>query len=322
MDWLTSLPIGAALLAGVAGPARAQEEITAPGPQGELRGTLVPPAAGQPLILILPGSGPTDRDGNNPLGVIAAPYRLLAEALAEHGIGTLRIDKRGMFGSKTAVADPNAVTVADYVADVESWVEVARARTGRGCVWLLGHSEGGVIALAAAEGVEHLCGLMLVAAPGRPLGLVLRQQLQANPANAPVLEQALAVIDRLEKGEKVDVTGMHPGQLGLFAPQVQGYLIDLMAQDPAALAAATPLPLLIVQGGKDLQVPPVDGETLRTARPDAVFAMLPHMNHVLRDIPSDQPGANQASYGNAALPVAPALVDAIVGFVTTGQGEE
>ncbi|HCJ43910.1 MAG TPA: alpha/beta hydrolase, partial [Erythrobacter sp.] len=98
----------------------------APGPQGDLAGTLIAPAEGQPLVLIIPGSGPTDRDGNNPLGVTAALYRLLADALAERGIGTLRIDKRGMFASKAAVADANAVTIADYVTDTASWVGAAR----------------------------------------------------------------------------------------------------------------------------------------------------------------------------------------------------
>ena len=101
IHWLSA----GALLASVGtAPVVAQKTLVAPGPQGDLAGTLVAPAEGQPLVLIIPGSGPTDRDGNSPLGVTAAPYRLLADALAERGIGTLRIDKRGMFASK-AVAD-------------------------------------------------------------------------------------------------------------------------------------------------------------------------------------------------------------------------
>ncbi|MFZ5795176.1 MAG: alpha/beta hydrolase, partial [Pseudomonadota bacterium] len=116
-------------------------ELTAPGPEGPLAGTLLDPDAKAPLVLLIPGSGPTDRDGNNPLGVAGGPYRQLAEALAAKGIATLRIDKRGLFGSKAAQADPNAVTTADYAADVQAWSKVARARTGRACIWLLGHSE-------------------------------------------------------------------------------------------------------------------------------------------------------------------------------------
>ena len=89
--------------------------ITTPGPQGPLEGAYLDAGRHSPLILIIPGSGPTDRDGNNPLGVSAAQYRLLAEALAARGVSSVRIDKRGMFGSKAAVRDPNAVTIGDYV---------------------------------------------------------------------------------------------------------------------------------------------------------------------------------------------------------------
>ena len=123
------------------------------------------------------------------------------------------------------------------------------------CVWLLGHSEGGLIALAAAQQPHGICGLILVASPGRKLGAVLREQLQANPANAPLLPQALAAIDTLEAGKPVDVAGMPAPLLALFRPQVQPFLIDLLKQDPQALVGHTTMPVLIVQGGKDRRFP-------------------------------------------------------------------
>lgn len=305
----------AAVLATTSTAGVAHEEVTAPGPDGILAGTLIRPAEGKPIVLIVPGSGPTDRDGNNPLGVTAAPYRLLAEALGERGIGSLRIDKRGLFASKTAIADPNAVTIAAYGDDVAAWVAAARQATGRDCVWLMGHSEGGLIALAAANRVDHLCGVIVVAAPGMKMGDVLRAQLRANPANAPILPQALGAIDALERGERVDVAGFHPALQGLFNPAVQGFLADMMAYDPAALAANIGLPLLIVQGGKDLQVPRANGDALHAAQPAAGYVVIPAMNHVLKDIDSDAPQANMAAYGDASLPIAPELVDAIAGLV-------
>ena len=75
-------------------------------------------ADGIPVVLIVPGSGPTDRDGNSPLGGAAVPYALLARALARQGIASVRIDKRGLFGSAGAVAGSNAVTIADYGDDL------------------------------------------------------------------------------------------------------------------------------------------------------------------------------------------------------------
>ncbi len=299
----------------IAAAAAAAIPITIPGPQGDIAGTFVDAGNGAPVVLIIPGSGPTDRDGNNAMGVAAAPYRLLAEALASKGVSTLRADKRGMFGSKTAIADANAVTIRDYAADARAWTETLRKRTGTPCVWLLGHSEGGLIALAAAQQPAGICGLILVASPGRKLGTVIREQLNANPANAPLLPQARAALSSLEAGKPADTTGMPAPLLPLFNPKVQPFLIDLLAQDPASLAAGTKLPMLIVRGGKDIQVAQADADALRSARPDAKFVGPADMNHVLKDVKADDRASNLAAYADPGLPVDPSLVDAIVAFV-------
>ncbi|MEI9901587.1 MAG: alpha/beta fold hydrolase [Hyphomicrobium sp.] len=188
---------------------------------------------------------PTDRDGNNPLGVAASSYRLLAEGLAAHGIASLRFDKRGMFGSRSAIPDANRVTIANYAADVKSWVAKARSPDpAPDCVWVLGHSEGGIVALAAAADPD-ICGLVLLATPGRRLGDLLREQLRANPANAHLLEAAFAAISALENGDTVDTAKLDPALAPLFHPAVQGFLRDAMAYDPATLIAAVDKPVLI-----------------------------------------------------------------------------
>jgi uncharacterized protein len=302
-------PYMIAVLAAAAVP------MTVPGPQGDLAGTLVDGGKNAPVVLIIPGSGPTDRDGNNPLGVKAAPYRLLADALATKGVSTLRADKRGMFGSKAAIPDANSVTIADYASDAHNWAEALRKRTGAKCVWLLGHSEGGVVALAAAQQPRDLCGLILVATPGRKLVTVIREQLRANPANAPLLAQAMAALDSLEAGETVDPTGMPAPLLALFSPKVQPFLIDLLRQNPAALARSTKLPMLIARGGKDIQVAAADAEALHSARPDAKLLTPANMNHVLKDVAGDDRAANLASYADPSLPVDSSLVDGIAAFV-------
>lgn len=207
-------------LAAVALPSN---EIRTRGPSGDLLGTFLKaddPAA--PVVLIIPGSGPTDRDGNNPMGVKAAPYRLLAEGLAADGISTVRIDKRGMFASAEAVPDANAATISDYVDDTHRWIGTITEKTRSECVWLLGHSEGGLVALAAAQSHEAICGVILVAAPGRPLGDVMKEQLRDNPANAAFLTQAVEAIDTLAAGERVEVADL-PGPLAsLFCSRRAG----------------------------------------------------------------------------------------------------
>jgi pimeloyl-ACP methyl ester carboxylesterase len=268
------------------------------------------------VILIIPGSGPTDRDGNSRAGVLAAPYRLLAEALVARGVTTIRIDKRGLAGSAGATPDGNAVTIADYVTDVRAWTTVIRQRTDASCVWLLGHSEGGLVAMAAAKIQPDICGLILVATAGRPMGEVLREQLKANPANAPLLDRALPAIDDLEAGKRVDTSNMPPPLLRLFNPKVQGFLISVFSYDPTRLLKGYPKPVLILQGLRDLQVHEADARILKEADPHATLALLPDANHALKSVSSDDRNANIATYTNPSLPLAPGVLSAIADFVT------
>jgi pimeloyl-ACP methyl ester carboxylesterase len=300
-------------LASVAVPSR---EVLAPGPLGYLKGTLTgvkDPAA--PVVLIIPGSGPTDRDGNSPLGVKARSYRLLAEGLAAQGVSSVRIDKRGMFGSAAAVSDPNAVTIDDYVNDVRTWIRFIRQDTGTDCVWLLGHSEGGVVALAAAQVEPAICGLILVATPGRPLGEVLKQQLHANLANATFLQQADAAIDALASGERVDSAHLPEALAPLFAPALQNFLISAFSLDPSKLVGGIAKPILIVQGESDLQVDVRDARILKASAPLAELVLLPGTNHVLKAVPPNDPASNLATYANPGLPLAIGVVDAIRRFL-------
>jgi pimeloyl-ACP methyl ester carboxylesterase len=291
-------------------------ELEAPGPNGALRGTLLSAGGAEhPVLLIIPGSGPTDRDGNSPLGIQASTYRLLAEGLAAEGISSLRIDKRGLFGSAAAIPDPNAVTIGDYAGDVRRWSAILRERTGAPCIWLLGHSEGGLVAMAAANDATGICGLILVAAPGRRLGAILREQLQANPANAPILEQAEHAIDQLEAGQRIEAATLHLALLPLFRPEVQGFLIDTFSYDPAALLAREAKPTLILQGGRDLQISAADAQRLKTAKPNAELRVIPDANHVLKAVTSDDRTANLLTYAAADLPLAADIVPTIVQFI-------
>ena len=312
---MMSLLIVAAFVAAAQAATPVERQLTAPGPLGSLAGTLIDAGKRSPVVIIIPGSGPTDRDGNNPLGGRPSNLRMLAEGLAERGITTVRIDKRGMFGSKAAVANGNDVTIAAYAADAHAWAKAARTATGAKCVWLLGHSEGSLVALAAAQDPRDLCGVISVSGAGRKLGTVIREQLTSNPANATILTPALATLDSLEKGQKVDSATLPAPLQPLFNNAVQPYLIDLMAQDPARLAATLKLPLLIVQGDRDLQVKVADADVLAAAQPKAKLVILPGVNHVLKIVASDSPAANFATYGDPSLPIAPGVVDAIAGFV-------
>lgn len=297
-----------------AAAALATVNVAIPGPAGPLAGSLVDAGRNAPALILIPGSGPTDRDGNNPAGVAGGVYRQLADQLGAKGITTLRIDKRGMFASKAAVPDANAVRIADYAQDVQDWAAFLRARGNR-CVWLAGHSEGGLIALAAAQRPSGLCGLVLLAAPGRPLGAVLRSQLKPK-LPADMYATADAAIGKLERRQSVDPATVPAPLAPLFNPAVQGFMIDLVTTDPAGLAAATKLPMLIVQGDTDLQVGLDDASALAAAHPGASLVVVPGINHLWRKAPLD-PAANFATYGDASKPVDPTVAQAIATFVKT-----
>ena len=278
---------------------------------GALRGTALPVPGAAQAVVIIPGSGPTDRDGNSTLGLATDSYRLLAEGLAAAGIASIRIDKRGMFGSAGAVADANAVTLADYAADARAWV--ARARDLAPCVWLAGHSEGGLVALVAAQDPPPgLCGLILLAAPGLPLGRTLLDQIAANPLNAPLLPAATLAVGELQAGRRVDPATLPAPLRPLFPQAVQGFLIDLFAADPAALAAGWDGPALVVQPLADVQIGPAHGAALAAALPRGERLDLPGATHVLK---AEVPGAPMATYTDPGLPLHPDLVPGIAGFL-------
>lgn len=279
---------------------------------GDLSGLYRNAGQGAPVILMVPGSGPTDLNGNNPMGLNSDFFKHLAHDLSEQGISTVRVDKRGMFSSAGA-GDGNAVTVDIYAEDYKQWADVIRAETGQPCVYMLGHSEGTLMVSAASIGNENVCGLILVAGVGRPFGDVLRDQLKANPVNKPILKQALGAIDKLEQGETVDVSEFHPALMPLFPPPVQDYLISLYKVDPAQMAKDADQPTLVIHGTHDLQTNVEDAELLADAS-GGKLVLIEGINHVLKKAPKNRMG-NFATYGNPDLPIPSEVTTAIGDFV-------
>jgi pimeloyl-ACP methyl ester carboxylesterase len=305
---MLSLVLAAALLTDpVATP------VVLPSEPAPLHGTLLTPQGPtRAVAVILPGSGPTDRDGNSPGGLVASTYRLLAEGLAEQGVATVRIDKRGVAGSATAAVAEQDLTFQTYVDDARAWAAEAARVTGRPCVWLIGHSEGSQVALAAAQdGTDSVCGLVLLAGAGRPAGVILREQFRAGLPEA-LLAPAFAALDELEAGRTV--TDAPPELAALFRPSVQPYLISWIGLDPVDLIAGYAGPVLIGHGSTDIQVGMADAQALSEAQPAARLAVWDGVNHVLKLAPLDR-AANIAVYGDPDLALAPGVVDDVAGFI-------
>ena len=285
-------------------------EIALPAQPAPLHGTLLAPDAPTAVAVILPGSGPTDRDGNSPMGVAASTYRLLAEGLAAQGIATVRIDKRGIAASAAAGPAEADLRFDAYVADARAWAALAAERSGRPCAWLIGHSEGALVALKAAQDDDKICGLVLLSGAGRPAGAVIREQLVSLPE--PIKAQAFAALTELEAGRTVADTP--PALAALFRPSVQPYLISWLPLDPAALLAAYDGPVFIGQGTTDLQIGVTDAQTLAAADSKATLKLWDGVNHLLKTAPADR-AANLATYADPALPLAPGVAEDVGAFI-------
>jgi uncharacterized protein len=313
---LTLLPLVLLLLRPTFATA---EPIQIDGPHGPLMGDALTAANARHVVVILPGSGPTDRDGNAvQMGWRAEPYKLLAEDLKAAGVSSVRIDKRGFHASEAAISDPRDITIGGYAEDARKWVDRASALAP--CVWLAGHSEGGLVALVAAQTPpKPLCGLILMATPGRPAGQLLIEQFRANPATTALAPDVEAMVADLEAGRSRDPKSLPPALQPLFSSGLQRYMIDLFSYDPVAVAKRWHGPTLILQGDADFQVRPRDAELLAAALPQATRVDLPGATHMLKQ---DVPGKPFATYGHPALPLHPDVIPSITRFLKQGAGSD
>lgn len=247
---------------------------------GRLTGTLVLPdrPGPWPAVLLVAGSGPTDRDGNTPL--LPAPIdnlKRLAHRLAAHGIAALRYDKRGVGASACPGLSEETLRFDDLVEDARVLGERLRADPRVAALVLLGHSEGALVATLAAPALA-VRGLACVAGAGEPAADIMRRQIALHMPE-DLTGPALAALDALQAQRPVDDV---PVALALlFRPSVQPYLMSWFRHDPAALLGALPVPVLLVQGSADVQVNVVDVQRLAGARPDARMRVVEGMDHLI-----------------------------------------
>ncbi|CAN7674338.1 alpha/beta hydrolase [Pseudomonas brassicacearum] len=307
-----SLTLFTGLFCGLAQATVLQRPISLDTGNGELFGSLLLPKSDTPVpvVLIISGSGPTDRDGNNPDGGRNDSLKRLAWVLAKHNIASVRYDKRGVAASLAATPDERNLSVEAYVADAVAWSHKLAADPRLGPLILLGHSEGALIASLAAP-QANAAAVISLSGSARPIDQVLRQQL-SNRLPPPLMLRSNELLDSLKAGRLDDNV---PAQLQvIFRPSVQPYLISLFRQDPAQAFAALKMPALIIQGSSDIQVSVDDARQLKAAKPDAELALIEGMNHVMRIVPNDVK-RQLASYKDPNLPLAAELSSRILRFI-------
>lgn len=279
---------------------------------GTLAGTLQLPEGGgkRPVALIIAGSGPTDRDGNNPQ-VRNDSLKQLASQLAAAGYATVRYDKRGVGASAAAAPGEALLRFETYVDDATAWVRKLKEDGRFAFPLVIGHSEGSLIGMLAAQRAGA-GAFISIAGPAESAGTALRKQL-AGKLPADLAAENERVLGALEQGRTVEKVS--PALQWLYRPSVQPYLLSWFRYVPARSIQALQVPVLIVQGGADLQVPTDQAHALRAARPDAVMAVIGDMNHVLKQV--HDPAGQQAAYTDPRLPLHPALLPALTSFLGT-----
>lgn len=261
-----------------------------------------------PVVLIIPGSGPTDRNGNNGL-MTNNSLKMLASGLRDNGIASLRYDKRGLKGNPMGEQQEADLRFEDFVADTRLWFNYLNTLDGISEIHVLGHSQGSLVGILAAQGSE-IRSVISLAGSGEPIDNIIREQLKSQPA--VIQEQSAIILDSLEEGH--DVKNIHPMLQSLFRPSVQPFIRSWIQYDPVAELAKLKRPVLILNGTTDIQVGVDQAKKLHAAEPKSEMVIIENMNHVLKEAAADR-NKNLSTYYDPNLSLAPQLVPAIVNFI-------
>jgi len=275
----------------------------------EIYGTLTTPDLTKkyPVALIISGSGPTDRNGNNPM-MKNNSLKMLAEALAKNGIASLRFDKRGIGESKAAAGPESSLVLEHYTEDAKSWINLLKQDKRFLKLTVIGHSEGSLIGMIAGAKADKFIS---IAGSGESADKLIKTQI-ASKSNKQIEEMTFPIIDSLKNGNKVKK--VDPMLNSLFRPSIQPYIISWFKYDPSIEIKKLNVPVLIVQGNKDLQVTVKDAENLSQANKNSELLIIDKMNHIMKIIEGDQQ-ENFASYSNETLPISEEMVNKIVSFI-------
>ena len=300
-----------------------EESSTVETATGTLHGTLTRPQTRSevPVVLIISGSGPTDRNGNS--AHLKGPnnsLKQLAAALAAQGIASLRYDKRGIgeTGNAMRIAAEKAgivlreenLSFEAYINDAISWGKQLLADARFSSLTVLGHSEGSLVGMVAAQRIgAH--AFVSIAGAGRPTPQIILEQVKGQ-LSPDLLKATEEILEHLASGKRVESV---PPKLDiLFRPSVQPFLISWFRYDPASEIAKLRIPVLVVQGTTDAQISLQDAKLLASANLVATLLPIEGMNHVLKTVPNDRE-QQVASYSDPSLAVTPALITGLRLFV-------
>ena len=287
-----------------------EKSVTLKTESGNIEGTLLIPdnLSDIPVALIIAGSGPTDRDGNNPM-MKNNSLKMLAEKLCENGIASLRYDKRGIAASRESGLDENKLRFENYIDDAVAWIELLKQKKQFSKIVVIGHSEGSLIGMIASQKAD-VDIFISIAGVGQSADKTLKEQLKSQPQ--VVIDAAYPIIDSLVQGKIVE--NFDPMLNSLFRLSVQPYIISWFKYDPQTEIKKLNMPILITQGTTDIQVSVDDANNLLNANKNAKLEIIEGMNHIFKEAVADRQ-QNISTYSQPDLPVKEELIEVIVDFI-------
>lgn len=258
------------------------------------------------LVILIAGSGPTDRNGNQST-VMNNSLKFLAEGLAKKEYAVYSFDKRPIAQLKSGDLDESKLNFDILIQDVKDIVTYFKSKKQFDKIIIAGHSEGSLIGMNATTNTDAFISL---AGAGRPIDEVLLEQIGKR---APMLKaEAAKNLELLKKGETFELK--NPMLLSLFRASVQPYMISWIKHNPQEEIKKLSIPILIINGTKDIQVSVQDAELLHKANPKSELVLIQNMNHIFKEIKGDE-AENMKSYTNPDLPVMPELIEKITIFL-------
>jgi fermentation-respiration switch protein FrsA (DUF1100 family) len=205
--------------------------------------------------------------------------------------------------------DEKTLSFEDFINDTKDVIAYFKTQKKYAKIIIAGHSEGSLIGMVAANG--NADGYVSIAGAGRPIDEVLYEQIAKN---SPAMKEAVAKDFAILKEGKT-FENKNPLLASLFRDSVQPYMISWIKYNPVTEIKKLQIPILIINGTKDIQVPPSDAELLHNATPKSELKIITNMNHIFKEIKNDED--NVKSYSDSKIPVIPELVDCISKFTNS-----
>lgn len=294
-------------------PQYKEEILTLKLKDGALEGTLVTPAKAKkmPIVLIIAGSGPTDRDCNSALGLKTNSFKMLADSLARLGIASFRYDKRHI-GKSKMTQKAEDVVFEDFVDDAVRWLDTLKTMKKKRHFTkfiIAGHSEGSLIGMLAVQKTKT-DALISLSGPAQSMDNMIYTQVGKQAAF--LVPQLKDIYGKWQRGEKVD--SVPPMLMSLAHPKLRTFMVSCMKYTPTTEISKLTLPILIVSGKHDIQVLGEDAEALSKANPKATVVYFDNMTHVLKDGDANLMAA-QITYSKTELPLTVGVADALAKFI-------